>query len=626
MVRDFTETTEEELLQLIGDKQDELENGNINYYGMKYNTETIDSDYVVLFQEINESVDAIVGNITALQIYNEQLQETVQTIFSDARAKDEEWAEEVVADIPEIMENYLGNLNTLIESISCKSVAGTASQVWNALYAQNCAIFGDEDSFKENFSDVKSLAQRCFEELKSEDTTKNFYDYSKIYDLLHLNRDEIELWQMEALMMVLNSYVVIEENNDNPGTKNINLASEELEKFLEQCYVSCIPEGEINTATTETFKTTDVFKDLAKYFNVNTYVVLNSYERAIQSYDEDEMLYLQNIAYVNGIIASVDTFYEYLEVDYTSDWTMNLKFNINPVYTTNNISNNMTQDTTNIGVNDVFNNMVNYIIDHADNSNDSDNPQNPDKSDKPDNSEKYVEKVIINVERAKESNITVYNIGDIYDSYENYVTDVNEENVVDPDTVYMNTLGNELQSVYHDYTKNMTKKNIIENTIGKIPVAGELLLKTKTAVDNAERAYNDAVANNEQCENNVKQSRQRKLISDLRAECTLAVYGTETDYMVTNFHFDRENLEGDVAYYNAYAQQYNASHDGNPKQEYNVDALINAFMGEYGLEKNAYLDEFSRFDQGSVSADSDYIPHDKYGEKMTRDDYVGSIN
>lgn len=577
MVRDFTEATEEELLQLIGDKQDELENGNINYYGMKYNTETIDSDYVVLFQEINESVDAIVGNITALQIYNEQLQETVQTIFSDAREKDEEWAEEVVADIPEIMENYLGNLNTLIESISCKSVAGTASQVWNALYAQNCAIFGDEDSFKENFSDVKSLAQRCFEELKSEDTTQNFYDYSKIYDLLHLNRDEIELWQMEALMMVLNSYVVIVENNDDPETKKINLASEELEKFLEQCYVSCVPEGEINTATTETFKTTDVFKDLAKYFNVNTYVVLNSYERAIQSYEEDEMIYLQSIAYVNGIIASVDTFYEYLEVDYTSDWTMNLKFNINEMHETN---------------------------------------------DTDEDADKYVSKITIDVERAREEKITVYNLEDIYDGYEEHIKDANEEKIFNPDDVYMKTLGTELQTACIIYTNSRVKKNILENTIGKIPVAGDLLLKAKKAVDKAEQAYNDTVANNEEYENNVKKSNQRAYAEMLRAECTIAVYGTDDDYMVTNFRFDRENLQGDVDYYNAYAKQYNASHEGNPKQEYDVDTLISAFMDEYGLGENEYLNEFNRFDQGSVSVDSDYLPHDEQGNKVPRDKYI----
>lgn len=577
MVRDFTEATEEELLQLIGDKQDELENGNINYYGMKYNTETIDSDYVVLFQEINESVDAIVGNITALQIYNEQLQETVQTIFSDAREKDEEWAEEVVADIPEIMENYLGNLNTLIESISCKSVAGTASQVWNALYAQNCAIFGDEDSFKENFSDVKSLAQRCFEELKSEDTTQNFYDYSKIYDLLHLNRDEIELWQMEALMMVLNSYVVIVENNDDPETKKINLASEELEKFLEQCYVSCVPEGEINTATTETFKTTDVFKDLAKYFNVNTYVVLNSYERAIQSYEEDEMIYLQSIAYVNGIIASVDTFYEYLEVDYTSDWTMNLKFNINEMHETN---------------------------------------------DTDEDADKYVSKITIDVERAREEKITVYNLEDIYDGYEEHIKDANEEKIFNPDDVYMKTLGTELQTACIIYTNSRVKKNILENTIGKIPVAGDLLLKAKKAVDKAEQAYNDTVANNEEYENNVKKSNQRAYAEMLRAECTIAVYGTDDDYMATNFRFDRENLQGDVDYYNAYAKQYNASHEGNPKQEYDVDTLISAFMDEYGLGENEYLNEFNRFDQGSVSVDSDYLPHDEQGNKVPRDKYI----
>lgn len=609
MVRDFTEATEEELMQLIGDKQEDLESGNINYYGMKYDTEAIDSDYVVYFQEINESVDAVVGDITALQIYNEQLRENLQTIFSDAREKDEEWAEEITADVPEIMENYLSNMNTLIESISGNPI-GRISGDGHALSKHYCSVFGDTECFKELFSDVKSLAQRCFDELKLEDTTQGFYDYSKIYDLLHLNRDEVELWQMEALMMVLDSYVVISKNSDDTKITSINLATEELEKFLEQCYVSCIPDGEINTATTETFKTTDVFQDLAKYYNINTYVTLNSYEQEIKNYDKNEMIYLQNIAYVNGIIASVDTYYNFLELDYTSDWMMNLSFNIKPVYEINNISDSFSEDSDNV-IN-VVKSMTDYINDCIiENINTAD---------------VYIEKIVINVERAKESSITVYNIGDIYDGYEDYTIDSNNGKLVNPDAVYMNTLGTELQSAYLDYAKNVAKKDLLENTIGKIPVAGELLLKAKTAVDKAEQAYSNAVVNNEQCENNIRLSEQRKIISDLRTECTIAVYGTENNYMVTNFHFDRENLQGDVDYYNAYAEQYNASHEGNPKQKYDVETLIDAFMDGYGLEENRYLDEFCRFDNGSVSADSDYLPHDENGQKMTRDEYVNSVN
>lgn len=528
MVRDFTEATEEELLQLIGDKQDELENGNINYYGMKYNTETIDSDYVVLFQEINESVDAIVGNITALQIYNEQLQEIVQTIFSDARAKDEEWAEEVAADIPEIMENYLGNLNALIESISHKTT-GTISDDGYALSKHSSPVFGNTDYFKELFSDVKSLGERCYEDLFGE---RNEINYEKVYELLAMDGDAVELWQIEALCMLLDSYIGTQE-------EDYELNTEGLEKFLYGAFLPSLPLDSIPQDTYMYFSESEVFKQVANYYNTMVSGIMLGYTGSIGDLEDgseetsNELFYYRNIAYLNGILMGVSEYYgDGIDIDYTDGNRIEYEIQIN----TNNCN----------------------------------------------------EKMEVSINNARQESITVYLWQNIEDAAEENTQDIALANIKNPDSVYSTTLSAEIESTLGSWVGN--------KLISKCPGA-TYVYSISSCFNNAEESYNQTVENNKKNQRIYDNSVFEQICKYVYCDGTLVSY--RDDYLVCNRHINQMQLTMDVAYYNACIDNYNGKYPDSTKTHITVEDIVYEMM-IYDEDSSGFEDlkEFSDFKQG----------------------------
>ena len=425
MVRDFTEATEEELMQLIGDKQEDLESGNINYYGMKYDTEAIDSDYVVYFQEINESVDAVVGDITALQIYNEQLRENLQTIFSDAREKDEEWAEEITADVPEIMENYLSNMNTLIESISGNPI-GRISGDGHALSKHYCSVFGDTECFKELFSDVKSLGERCYENLLGEGNNIN---YEKVYELLAMDGNAVEFWQIEALCMLLDSYIGTREDD-------YELDTDGLEQFLYGAFLPSLPLDSIPQDTYMYFSESDVFKQVANYYNTMVSGIMLGYTGSIGDLEDgseemsNEIFYYRNIAYLNGILMGVAEYYgDGIDINYTDGNRMEFEIQIN---------------TSN-------------------------------------------EKMEVSINKARQENITVYLWQNIEDAAKENTQDMALANIKNPDAVYFATLSAQIESTLNSWIGN--------KLISKCPGA-TYVHSILSCFNNAENSYNQTVDNN----------------------------------------------------------------------------------------------------------------------------------
>ncbi len=528
MVRDFTETTEEELLQLIGDKQDELESGNINYYGMKYNTEAIDSDYVVLFQEINESVDAIVGNVTALQIYNEQLQETVQNIFSDARAKDEEWAEEVTADIPEIMENYLGNMNTLIESISCKTV-GEVSQDGHALSKYSSMIFGNTDSFKESLSKVKSLAERCYEDLFG---GGNEINYEKVYELLAMDGDAVELWQIEALCMLLGSYIGTQE-------EDYELNTEELEKFLYGAFLPSLPLDSIPQDLYMYFGESEVFKQVASYYNTMVSGIMLGYTGSIGDLEDgseemsNEILYYRNVAYLNGILMGVTEYYgDGIDINYTDGNRIEFEIQIN-----------------------------------TNNSN---------------------EKMEVSINNARQESITVYRWQAAGNAGEKNEQDTALANIKKPDSVYLTSLSTELESTVGSWVKNIL--------ISKCPGA-TYAYSISSCFNNAEESYNQAVENNRKNQRIYDNSVFEQICNYVYCDGTLVSCGD--DYLVCNRHINQIQLTMDVAYYNACIDNYNAKYPDSTKTHITVEDIVYEMM-IYDEDSSGFEDlkEFAAFEKG----------------------------
>lgn len=395
MVRDFTETTEEELLQLIGDKIDICTAGGIDHYNMFYNTESLDSDYSVYFQEINQHIGRINGSTNLYLEYNQGQKAFVEKVFSDARTKDEEWAEEIAADIPEIMGNYLSNLNTLIESISHKTT-GTISDDGYALSKHSSPVFGDTDRFKEIFSDVKSLAERCYEDLFGEG---NEINYEKVYELLAMDGDAVELWQIEALCMLLGSYIGTQE-------EDYELNTEELEKFLYGAFLPSLPLDSIPQDLYMYFGESEVFKQVTSYYNTMVSGIMLGYTGSIDDLEDgseemsNEILYYRNIAYINGILMGVTEYYgDGIDINYTDGNRIEFEIQIN-----------------------------------TNNSN---------------------EKMEVSINNARQESITVYRWQAAGNAGEKNEQDTALANIKNPDSVYLTSLSTELESTAGSWVKNI---------------------------------------------------------------------------------------------------------------------------------------------------------------------------
>lgn len=334
MVRDFTEATEEELLRLIGDKIDICTAGGIDYYNMFYNTESLDSDYSVYFQEINQHIASINGSTNLYLEYNQGQKAFVEKVFLDARTKDEEWAEEIAADIPEIMDNYLGNLNTLIESISCKTV-GTVSQDGLSLSKHSRLIFA-ESQYQKCLYDVKSLVQLCYESLRGHN---NEVDYDKVYELLAMDACDIELWQLQALCMLVDSYIEIHEESEDGITYSLNY--DELEKFLNGGFEIVPDSVHMRGNVYVNCRTTDVFKMVVNAYNVRTMPLFLGDQNSAGYWDKPDgtKSYKESISYLNGVLAGVTKFYEdKIEIQYDGQDRVVLNFDIAAATQERNIS------------------------------------------------------------------------------------------------------------------------------------------------------------------------------------------------------------------------------------------------------------------------------------------------
>lgn len=318
MIRDFTEETEEALLDLMQQRTEALSSSGCNYDNMFYDVETLEGDYIAYLEDINMSISALCFNAETLAAYNDSKCNEVQTIFSEARFEDENYMNQACNDAQTVFDEYIETLDALINCINLEALGNSLEDIRYNLgrYGESYenSIFGDNELFLIRLEDVGSgLRGDFYDSIKPVDG-----DYTNLYNFLQGNTDDVELWQLDAVAMLLDECI----KGDYPS-----IDYKQLERIVNGFYVPDSDNVHVFHPTV-TYRASEMLNLVAMRYNYLTEIRRNEYVNInpVAAYAD-----------MNAIILSLNEFYsENLEVSY-DEHGMAYPFELDICYESSNV-------------------------------------------------------------------------------------------------------------------------------------------------------------------------------------------------------------------------------------------------------------------------------------------------
>lgn len=318
MKRDFSNSTRQILMNLLD--SGDLFTGDIDYNSMFGCSEEASSALESYITELDSCIDSANGDLLVAANKSESLKAIINAVFDSAQQLDAESATKVETDATVAMENYLSDLQTLVNAISVGGLGDSREEILcNLGKYDSDGVFGDPSEFSASLSEVNDPSKEVYDQLI---LPNGDVDFEAVEELLH--DESLEPWELKALA------AMVDEKLINPDG---SLNEELFEKFLACGYEPTRPGVGGEYALHDTYYLTDGYHEFAAYYNQHTNYYLQSYEGNLKDAEYDIKQVYQGHAVANAIIYGVDTYYDELYLpeagwDGSDPVFMDLNFNI----------------------------------------------------------------------------------------------------------------------------------------------------------------------------------------------------------------------------------------------------------------------------------------------------------
>lgn len=323
MIRDFTEIVQEEMHDAIKDSlSDQVIYSSHNYTFESELTATVEilgQDCVVNFSDLEAYAENM--KIQTRNSVSEQssMISKLDAIFTDARNHDDEKAINVNDEKTITADVYINTLRDLAESISVSSLGKGATSVrynYSRFHSSfEDSIFGSSDAFAGKMDSIGGgLLKEFFDSINAvEPFDEHSTQINNLYEFLKKDPSEVKDWEMDAILMYLDSCVTVDESK---GYSTVNY--DRVSMILSGCY------------TKEEADTSSMFYSYMTYNSNDIFdYIVAEYDRHYQSkaaefrYFDDS---LKGYANLNAILTSTNFYYRTLYLTNTEDIDENGEF------------------------------------------------------------------------------------------------------------------------------------------------------------------------------------------------------------------------------------------------------------------------------------------------------------
>ena len=241
MIRDFTEIVQEEMHDAIKDSlSDQVIYSSHNYTFESELTATVEilgQDCVVNFSDLEAYAENM--KIQTRNSVSEQssMISKLDAIFTDARNHDDEKAINVNDEKTITADVYINTLRDLAESISVSSLGKGATSVrynYSRFHSSfEDSIFGSSDAFAGKMDSIGGgLLKEFFDSINAvEPFDEHSTQINNLYEFLKKDPSEVKDWEMDAILMYLDSCVTVDESK---GYSTVNY--DRVSMILSGCY------------------------------------------------------------------------------------------------------------------------------------------------------------------------------------------------------------------------------------------------------------------------------------------------------------------------------------------------------------------------------------------------------
>lgn len=262
MIREFSDFIRNQIIEMINDREG-LYSSDISSVDLFAAKNTTEEDYIAYCAEIVDGIAQATTGVSNSNSEAENLLYIINEVVDDAQTMDENYKKYVEDAVSYTADGYIEDLKLFVEAISLDGLGDSQTEIINNLETNGFSgVFGSPDEFSSDL--YEDLNQRLYEDL----VINGEVNYGYLKDIMN---DDSLTDREKAVLIALVNTVYVDENGQ--------IDYEELEKFLECCYV---PAGKGGEALMNDYALTGAYYDFASIYNLYVNGMINEYDGLIR--------------------------------------------------------------------------------------------------------------------------------------------------------------------------------------------------------------------------------------------------------------------------------------------------------------------------------------------------------